>query len=80
MPADAVKVLFKEMKAAGLYVVYMGLEFWNEEGLKTLHKEITVEQNLKAFFLKFLKRDDELPFEYGFMLFDPSSTFSIHSC
>ncbi len=71
--ADAVdKVLFKEMKAAGLYVVYMGLESGNEEGLKTLHKEITVEQNLKA--VEILK-EIELPFEYGFMLFDPSSSF-----
>jgi radical SAM superfamily enzyme YgiQ (UPF0313 family) len=71
--ADAVdKVLFKEMKAAGLYVVYMGLESGNDEGLKTLHKEITVEQNLKA--VEILK-EIELPFEYGFMLFDPSSSF-----
>jgi len=71
--ADAVdKELFKEMKAAGLYVVYMGLESGNEEGLKTLHKEITVEQNLKA--VETLK-EIELPFEYGFMLFDPSSSF-----
>ena len=44
--ADAVdEQLFKEMKAAGLYLVYMGLELGDEQGLKTLNKGITVEQN-----------------------------------
>ncbi len=36
------------MRDAGLYLVYMGLESGNEEGLKTLHKQVTVEQNLRA--------------------------------
>jgi hypothetical protein len=50
----------------------MGLESGNDEGLKTLHKEITVEQNLRA--VEIIKSIG-LTFEYGFMLFDPSSTF-----
>lgn len=71
--ADAVNSeLFCEMRDAGLYLVYMGLESGNEEGLKTLHKQITVEQNLRA--VETLKSIG-LVFEYGFMLFDPSSTF-----
>jgi anaerobic magnesium-protoporphyrin IX monomethyl ester cyclase len=71
--ADAVDVdLFCAMRDAGLYLVYMGLESGNEEGLKTLHKQITVEQNLRA--VEILKNIG-LVFEYGFMLFDPSSTF-----
>lgn len=71
--ADAVdKDLFFSLRDAGLYFVYMGLESGNEEGLKTLHKQITVEQNLRA--VNVLK-DIALVFEYGFMLFDPSSTF-----
>jgi len=71
--ADAVdKDLFISLRDAGLYFVYMGLESGNEEGLKTLHKQISVEQNLRA--VQTLK-DIGLVFEYGFMLFDPSSTF-----
>jgi radical SAM superfamily enzyme YgiQ (UPF0313 family) len=71
--ADAVdKDLFISLRDAGLYFVYMGLESGNEEGLKTLHKQITVEQNLRA--VRLLK-EIGLVFEYGFMLFDPSSTF-----
>ena len=47
-------------------------ESGSEDGLATLHKQITVEQNLKA--VEMLKNLG-LHFEYGFMLFDPSSTF-----
>lgn len=72
--ADAVdRDVFLSLRAAGLYFVYMGLESGNEEGLKTLHKQITVEQNLRA--VEILKSIG-LVFEYGFMLFDPSSTFN----
>ena len=71
--ADAVDPeLFAEMRKAGLYMVYMGLESGTEEGLKVLHKQITVEQNLRA--VRILKELGAL-FEFGFMLLDPSSTF-----
>ena len=71
--ADAVdKELFLSLRDSGLYFVYMGLESGNDEGLRTLHKQITVEQNLRA--VQVLKSIG-LAFEYGFMLFDPSSTF-----
>lgn len=71
--ADAVDTaLFAEMRDAGLYFVYMGLESGTEEGLRTLHKQITVEQNLRA--VETLKRLD-LPLQFGFMLFEPSTTF-----
>jgi radical SAM superfamily enzyme YgiQ (UPF0313 family) len=72
--ADAVEPeLFAEMRAAGLYFVYMGLESGTEEGLKTLNKQITVEQNLRA--VEIVKKLD-LAFQFGFMLFEPSSTFA----
>lgn len=72
--ADAVEPeLFARMRDAGLYIVYMGLESGTEEGLKVLHKQITVEQNLRA--VRILK-DLGLMFEFGFMLLDPSSTFA----
>ena len=71
--ADAVdRELFIRMRDAGLYLVYMGLESGSEQGLETLHKQITVSQNLKA--VETLKSIG-LMFEYGFMLLDPSSTF-----
>src|SRR5690349_8573418 len=71
--ADAVEpTLFARMRDAGLYLVYMGLESGTDEGLKTLHKQITVEQNIRAVAtLKGLG----LLFDFGFMLLDPSSTF-----
>jgi len=64
--------MFSTMRDAGLYLVYMGLESGSEEGLKTLHKQVTVEQNIRA--VDILKQVG-LMFEFGFMLFDPSSTF-----
>jgi anaerobic magnesium-protoporphyrin IX monomethyl ester cyclase len=71
--ADAVdRELFIRMKGAGLYLVYMGLESGSEQGLETLHKQITVEQNLRAVNLL---KSIGLMWEYGFMLLDPSSTF-----
>lgn len=71
--ADAVDAdLLGRMRDAGLYLVYMGLESGDEEGLVTLNKEITVEQNLAA--VRMLK-ELGIRFEYGFMLLDPSSTF-----
>lgn len=71
--ADAVeRELFLRMRDAGLYLVYMGLESGTEDGLDVLHKEITVEENLHAVdTLKELG----LMFQYGFMLFDPATTF-----
>jgi hypothetical protein len=50
----------------------MGLESGTEEGLSTLNKGITVEQNLRA--VRILKQLG-IMFEFGFMLLDPSSTF-----
>lgn len=71
--ADAVeRELFLRMRDAGLYLVYMGLESGTEDGLDVLNKEITVDENLHAVdTLKELG----LMFQYGFMLFDPGSTF-----
>lgn len=71
--ADAVDpVLLSEMRDAGLYLVYMGLESGSDEGLRTLHKQITVAQNLRA--VETLKELGIL-FDFGFMMLDPSSTF-----
>ena len=69
--ADVVEAkLFSQMRDAGLYLVYMGLESGTDDGLDVLHKQITVEQNIRA--VDTLK-EIGLGFEYGFMLFDPST-------
>jgi anaerobic magnesium-protoporphyrin IX monomethyl ester cyclase len=71
--ADAVEPeLFGELRDAGLFIVYMGLESGSEEGLETLNKGLEVQQNLDA--VRLLK-EIGLTFEFGFMLFDPSSSF-----
>lgn len=71
--ADVVEpALFARMRDAGLYLVYMGLESGTEEGLRTLHKQVSVEQNIRA--VQILK-EQHLLFDFGFMLLDPSSTF-----
>lgn len=71
--ADAVEPeLFAEMRDAGLYLVYMGLESGSEAGLDTLNKGIEVAQNVAA--VRTLKALG-LTFEFGFMMFDPSTTF-----
>jgi radical SAM superfamily enzyme YgiQ (UPF0313 family) len=64
--------LFAKLHDAGLFLVYMGIESGTEEGLEVLNKEMTVEQNLQA--IDTLK-DLGIQVSYGFMLFDPSSTF-----
>jgi anaerobic magnesium-protoporphyrin IX monomethyl ester cyclase len=64
--------LFAAMREAGLFLVYMGIESGVETGLDILFKQMTVEQNLSA--VATLKELD-IVFSYGFMLFDPSSTF-----
>jgi len=64
--------LFARMRDAGLFIVYMGIESGVDQGLEILLKEMTVEQNLNA--VRVLKELD-IVFSYGFMLFDPSSTF-----
>jgi len=64
--------LFDKLREAGLFLVYMGLESGTEQGLQVLNKQMSVEQNLAA--VRTLK-ELELNVSYGFMLFDPSSTF-----
>jgi radical SAM superfamily enzyme YgiQ (UPF0313 family) len=65
--------LFALLRDAGLYLVYMGLESGTDEGLDVLHKQLDVATNRHA--IDVLKQLGLL-FEYGFMLFDPSSSFA----
>lgn len=71
--ADAVEPeLFATLRDAGLFLVYMGLESGNEEGLKVLNKEVDVAQNLAAVACL---RALGIEVAFGFMMFDPASTF-----
>jgi radical SAM superfamily enzyme YgiQ (UPF0313 family) len=64
--------LFSELKEAGLRLVYLGIESGNPKGLEVLNKQLSVEDNFKA--IQVLNRLMIL-YDFGFMLFDPSSTF-----
>ena len=57
----------------GLLVVYLGVESGNVQGLETLRKHATVEQNLDA--MRTLKRL-QIEFDMGFMLLDPDTTLA----
>lgn len=65
-------ILFNEMKASGLYFVYLGIESGTDQGLRNLNKGTTVRNNLHA--VATLKKLGFI-FGYGFMLFEPESTF-----
>ncbi len=64
--------LFRCMRDAGMYMVYLGLESGTEEGLAVLNKRITIADSLRAAGIL---QELDLIFAFGFMLFDPSSTF-----
>lgn len=64
--------LFARLRDAGLYVVYLGIESGNEAGLRTLNKRLGVEDSLRAVSILM---ELGLAFTYGFMMFDPSSSF-----
>lgn len=64
--------VFSRLRDAGLYMVYLGIESGTEDGLRVLNKRLTPEDSLRAVeILKALR----LAFGFGFMLFEPASTF-----
>jgi radical SAM superfamily enzyme YgiQ (UPF0313 family) len=64
---------FTMMKEHGLFLVFIGLEDGTNSGLLRLNKRMTIEKSLEGInILKKLK----IGFDYGFMPFQPSSTFS----
>jgi radical SAM superfamily enzyme YgiQ (UPF0313 family) len=63
---------FSLMKKNGLFHVFLGIEDGTDSGLKKLNKHTTVERTKKSIsILKKLK----IEFDYGFMLFQPETTF-----
>ena len=71
-PDEVDSSLFSVMKDHGLSLVYLGIESGNETGLRVLNKRLTPEKSLHAIEVL---RNLDIMYEYGFMLFDPSSSF-----
>jgi len=72
--ADEVeKDLFSLMKRNGLYMVFIGIDDGTDAGLKSLNKHTTIKKNLEG--INILKKLG-IGFDYGFMLFQPITTFS----
>lgn len=65
--------LFELMKRNGLYMVFIGIDDGTDSGLKWLNKNVTVEKNLAG--IRILRKLG-IGFDYGFMLFQPLTTFS----
>lgn len=68
---DLAPDILEAMLDHGLVGVYLGVESGSEQGLKTLNKLVTVDQNRRA--IELLKSYD-VAMSMGFMLFDPGST------
>jgi radical SAM superfamily enzyme YgiQ (UPF0313 family) len=61
------------MKNHGLYLVFLGIEDGTDVGLTRLNKHMTVAKCMEG--INILKKL-EIGIDYGFMLFQPSSTYS----
>jgi len=71
-PDEVDDEVFGMMKDHGLYQVFLGIEDGTNEGLRKMNKKLSVEDTLKGVDnLKNL----EIGIDYGFMLFQPDSTF-----
>jgi len=64
---------FTMMKEHGLFLVFIGIEDGTDIGLSRLNKHMTVGKSLEG--INILKRL-RIGFDYGFMPFQPASTFS----
>ena len=70
---DEVKAdTFKNMKDAGLFLVYLGIESGTDEGLRLMNKKMKAETSLQTVALL---KELNIQYDFGFMLFDPSSTY-----
>lgn len=71
-PDEITRDTFRLMKQHGLYQVYIGLEDGTDEGLVRLNKRMTLGTGLQGVEIL---RNLELDFDFGFMLFQPETTF-----
>jgi radical SAM superfamily enzyme YgiQ (UPF0313 family) len=71
-PDDVNEEIFTIMKSTGLFMVFLGIEDGTDIGLKRLNKEMTVTRCLEGLNTI---RKLEIDFDYGFLLFQPLTTF-----
>jgi radical SAM superfamily enzyme YgiQ (UPF0313 family) len=71
-PDEIEKELFKLMRKAGLFLVYLGIESGTDEGLLLMNKHMTTKTSIGA--INILKELDIL-YDFGFMLLHPNTTF-----
>jgi len=71
-PDEIKEDIFLMMKNHGLFRVFVGIDDGTDEGLARLNKKLTAVQNLEG--ISVLKKLN-VSFDYGFLLFQPSSTF-----
>jgi radical SAM superfamily enzyme YgiQ (UPF0313 family) len=72
-PDEVDQELFRLMKEHGLFQVYLGIEDGTDEGLHLMDKRLKVSDHLQG--VQILK-ELGLSIYYGFMLFQPSSTYA----
>lgn len=71
-PDEIREEIIEMMKLNGLFLIFIGIEDGTDSGLSRLNKQMTVAECLKG--ISILKKY-EIDFDFGFMLFQPSSTF-----
>jgi len=64
--------IFKCMKDRGLFLVYLGIESGTDDGLHLMNKKMKAKTSLKTVNLL---KEIGIQYDFGFMLFDPSSTY-----
>jgi radical SAM superfamily enzyme YgiQ (UPF0313 family) len=64
---------FSMMKSYGLFLVFVGLEDGTDEGLKALNKKMKVSASRRGIGIL---QQLGLSFDYGFILFQPESSFA----
>lgn len=64
--------IISKLRSHGLGMVYLGIESGTIEGLHAMNKRLTPQDSIEA--TNILKKI-QLPFEFGFMMFDPFTTF-----
>jgi anaerobic magnesium-protoporphyrin IX monomethyl ester cyclase len=72
-PDEVNPELFAMMKKNGLFLVFIGIEDGTDSGLKKINKNMTVAKSLAG--INTLKKL-EIGFDFGFMLFQPYTTFT----
>jgi len=71
-PDEIDEVIFRMMKDHGLYQVFLGIEDGTDEGLRKMNKKLSTSDTLRGIDIL---KDLEIGIDYGFMLFQPDSTF-----